>query len=410
MMTAEPQVLVVDDRSEARALIASDLAEAGFRVVQAEDGNAGWRSFRRAEPDLVVTDLRMPRADGIDLLGRIRSISSVPVIILTAYGDVPTAVAAMKGGAQEFFNFPDDLERLVERARELTRTQIPDAAALETLVAGRSLAMRRVRERIHALAPLPLPVLVCGEPGTGRDRVVEALHATSRHAGAQLVKLGAPTSGVPKLPPEGAVFYLNEVGRLGRSEQSHWRALAGSPERAAGQKVLRILASTSDDLAAHVRDGCFDPSLADALLRFTILLPALRERAEDVPTLVRLLASRIGRGMGRESVRFERPALALLKAQRWQGNVRELASVVEKLVAFSAQRSITRERVKEVLSESPDSVSLLRSRKLQAQREELVELLEECGGNFAEVARRLGISRGAVIYRAQKHGLAPKPR
>jgi two-component system response regulator AtoC len=409
-MTAEPQVLVVDDRSEARALIASDLAEAGFRVVLAEDGLAGWRSFRRAEPDLVVTDLRMPGADGIDLLGRIRSVSSVPVIILTAYGDVPTAVAAMKGGAQEFLDFPDDLERLVERARELTRRQTPDATALEALVAGRSLSMRRVRERIHALAPLPLPVLVCGEPGSGRDRVVEALHAASRHAGAPLVKLAAAPGAQPRLPAEGAVFYLDEVARLGPSEQSHWRALAASPERAASQKVLRILASTSDDLAAQARDGRFDACLADALLRFTIQLPALRERADDVPILVRQLASRIGPGMGRESVRFERSALALLKAQRWPGNVRELASVVEKLVAFSAQGSITRESVVAVLSESPDSVSLLRSRKLQAQREELVALLEQCGGNFAEVARRLGISRGAVIYRAQKHGLVPRPR
>lgn len=407
-MTAEPRVLVVDDRAEARALIASDLEEAGFRVVQAEDGEEGWRRFQRAEPDLVVTDLRMPRADGIELLGRIRSISSVPVIVLTAYGDVPTAVAAMKGGAQEFLNFPDDLESLVERARALIQAP-EDGEALEQTLAGRSVAMRRVRERVRALAPLPVPVLVCGEPGTGRDTAVAALHASSPHAAAPLVKLEARAAS-RRLPAEGAVFVLDEIGRFGGDEQAHWRELVRSAERAAGQKVLRILATTSEDLAARAREQSFDPLLAEALLRFTIFLPTLGERAEDVPLLVRLLAARLGRAMGRESVRFERSALAVLKARHWPANVRELASVVEKLVAFSPRGSITRDRVVEVLREAPDSVSLLRSRKIHQQRDELVGLLEECGGNFAEVARRLGISRGAVIYRAQKHGLVPRPR
>jgi two-component system response regulator AtoC len=406
-MTAEPQVLVVDDRAEARALIASDLVEAGFQVVEAGDGEEGWRRFRRAEPDLVVTDLRMPRADGIELLGRIRRVSSVPVIVLTAYGDVPTAVAAMKGGAQEFLTFPEDLDSLVKRARALA--QPPQDDVLEEMLAGRSAAMRRVRERIRALAPLPVPVLVCGEPGSGRDTAVEALHVSGPHAGAPLVKLEAG-AGAGRLPDAGAVFALNEVGRLGSDEQGHWRELVRSPERAAGQKVLRVVATTSEDLAGRAREGSFDPQLAEELLRFSIFLPTLGERVEDVPQVVRLLAARQGRAMGRESVRFERSALALLKSQNWTGNVRELASVVEKLVAFSPRGSISRDRVKEVLRESPDSVSLLRSRKAQQQREELVALLEECGGNFAEVARRLGISRGAVIYRAQKHGLVPRPR
>ena len=116
----ERTALVVDDRPESRELVAGDLAEAGFHVVEAEDGLDGWRQFRRNEPDLVVTELRMPGADGIELLRRIRGVSSVPVILLTAYGDVPAAVAAIKGGAEEFFTFPDDLDRVVDRAHELT--------------------------------------------------------------------------------------------------------------------------------------------------------------------------------------------------------------------------------------------------------------------------------------------------
>jgi two-component system response regulator AtoC len=114
--------------------------------------------------------------------------------------------------------------------------------------------------------------------------------------------------------------------------------------------------------------------------------------------------------MGRPAVQLDRGALALLREQQWPGNVRELASALERLVAFSPQGTITRERVREVLGESPDSVDSLRLRREHQQREELVALLAACRGNLAEVARRQGLSRGAVIYRAQKHGLLPKPR
>jgi DNA-binding NtrC family response regulator len=409
-MTAGPHVLVVDDRAEARTLIAGDLEEAGFRVQQARDGEEAWRSFRRSEPALVVTDLRMPRADGVELLGRIRSVSDVPVIVLTAHADVPTAVAAMKGGAQEFLGFPEGLERLVGRVQELVPADPATGAALEQRLVGGSPSMERVRERIRALAPLPVPVLVAGEPGTGRDSVALALHAAGPHAGAPLVKVGAGERPPARLPESGAVYYLDGIDRLESDVQAHWRELVLSRERAEGQRVLRILASTSADLAERAKAGSFEPALAEHLLRFTIALAPLRERAADIPALVDGLAGRLGRDLGRGRVRFEASALSLLEAQRWPGNVRDLAAVIEKLVAFSPDGCITRARVRDVLGETPDSVALLRSRRLAQEREELVGLLEACGGNLAEVARRLGISRGAVIYRAQKHALIPKPR
>jgi DNA-binding NtrC family response regulator len=171
-----------------------------------------------------------------------------------------------------------------------------------------------------------------------------------------------------------------------------------------------VLACASEDLAERARDGAFHSGLAETLARFAILLPPLRERLEDVAQLAPLLAARIGAAMGRPGVQLERGALALLREQQWPGNVRELAGVLERLVAFSARGAITRERVREVLGESPDSVDSLRLRREAQQREELVGLLAVCRGNLAEVARRQKLSRGAVVYRAQKHGLLPKPR
>jgi DNA-binding NtrC family response regulator len=131
-------------------------------------------------------------------------------------------------------------------------------------------------------------------------------------------------------------------------------------------------------------------------------------RREDIGPISVRLAERVGGLMGRTQIRFEKGAIALLRADPWVGNVRELRSVVERLVAFSLEGKITRNRVREILGEAPDGVASLRQRRDEKQRDELVDLLETCGGNLAEVARRLEISRGAVIYRAQKYGLLPR--
>jgi DNA-binding NtrC family response regulator len=209
--------------------------------------------------------------------------------------------------------------------------------------------------------------------------------------------------------PAGGAWLLDEVARFSPAEQAHWheRLRAADADAAAAP---RVFASASEDLTERAAAGAFHPGLAERLGRFAIALPPLRERLEDVALLAPLLAARIGAAMGRPAVQLERGALALLRAQPWPGNVRELAGVIERLVAFSPGGAITRERVREILGESPDSVDSLRLRHEAQQREELVALLTTCRGNLAEVGRRLGLSRGAVIYRAQKHGLLPKPR
>jgi len=410
-MAGEAKVLLVDDRAEARALVAGDLSQAGLAVVEARDGIEAWNRFRAEAPDLVVSDLRMPRADGIELLRRIRGISSVPVILLTAYADVATAVEVMKGGAQEFFTFPEDLERMIARARELAFASAsrPEDERLAQWVAGRSIAMRRVRERIRALAGLRVPVLVRGEPGSGRDQVARAIHLCGGSGDAPFVALRAGGAAPAPRIAAGGAFYLDEISRFSVPEQAHWyERLRGAEAEAAG--APRVLACASEDLGERAREAGFHPGLAEKLQRFALLLPPLRERLEDIAQLAPLLAARIGAAMGRPAVQLDRGALALLREQQWPGNVRELASVLERLVAFSAHGAITRERVREVLGESPDSVDSLRLRREHQQREELVALLAVCRGNLAEVARRQGLSRGAVIYRVQKHGLLPKPR
>ena len=411
-MPTRPKALLVNGRIEVRTLVSNELEEAGFHVVEATDGLAGWQRFRKEEPDLVVSDLRMGGLGGIELLREIRTVSSVPVILLTAHADVANVVAAMKGGAQEFFTFPNDLGRMISRVCDLVGSGVPVAKAewLETRVAGNSRAMHRIRERIAALAPLKVPVLVCGESGTGRDCIVNALHLLSSRGDTPLISIRGGDPNSLKVPPPGSVVYLDEIGRLEPDEQVRWFEYIREMEKSGPRRVARVYASTSADLGASAGEGSFHPKLSNQLLRFTILLPPLRERIEDLDQIVPIIVTRLGEAMGRERAHIEAPAIEYLKSQPWLGNVRELSAVLEKLVAFSPRGDVTRDRVEQVLGELPASVASIRSRRGRRQREELSALIDSCGGNLAEVARQLSISRGAVIYRAQKYGLLKKPR
>ncbi len=402
-----PTVLVVDDRSEVRALVAEPLEAAGLRVCLAADGLEGWRCFRDARPDLVITDLHMPRCDGLELLRRVRSVSAVPVVLLTARADVATAVAGLQGGANEYLLFPEQLDRLVARARELVAGcgRHADAVRAAELFPGRSVASWRVRERLHALAPLRVPVLVRGEPGSGRDTLVHALHDLAG-SGAALVVLRpqAPSAGDPRSARLDAPVYLDEVGRHPREAGRRWAERLAAAD-AGSRGGFRLYASTSQDLAALARSGAFDPALARRLARFSIELPPLRARKADLPQMVRALTPRVAAALGHPGVRMRPSAVARLRAHAWPGNVAELVAVLERAVAFARDGAVAGRGIGEVLAESVETLRVLRERRGHSERDRLVGLLRECAGNLAEVGRRLGLSRGAVYYRLRKHGL-----
>jgi DNA-binding NtrC family response regulator len=291
------------------------------------------------------------------------------------------------------------------------KDQQPEARVAGDIVAaiqGRSAVTRRLRDRLRALAPLNVPVFVSGEPGVGHDHVVHCLHTSGATKNESLVTVTNLEAG-SQFPASARAFYLDEVGRFAPADQLHWCERLREQERRPGGEKFRVFASSSEDIASRVRAGSFHPRLARLLLRFPVPIAPLRDRPEDIGPIVLALAERFGSQMGRERVRFDRAAIALLRSRTWPGNVRELALVVEKLVAFSPGGSVTRDRVREVLGEALDSVASLRTRRNEREREELMAQLECCGGNLAEVARRLDVSRGAVIYRAQKHGLLPRP-
>jgi DNA-binding NtrC family response regulator len=267
-----------------------------------------------------------------------------------------------------------------------------------------------VRERVRALARLQVPVLIRGDAGTGRSHVARVLHAAGAAGGGlSVIDARLAPSGGAEAPPRRSVL-LEGVESLSAPEQARWHELLRRSEEGAAGAPRRILASTCRDLRALAREDGFDAELSRSLERFSIELPPLRDRPEDVPDLARALAERAAGGMGRERVSFTRDALRLLAAQAWPGNVRELASLVERLVAFDTGGRIGRADVAVLLAEAPAGVASSRRAALHHQREELARAIDEAGGNLAEVARQLRMSRGGVIYRAQKFGLLPKRR
>jgi DNA-binding NtrC family response regulator len=405
---SERQILVVDDQARPRRALAAELEDAGYGVIQASDGVEAWESFLRHRPDLVITDMVMPRSDGMDLLSRVRAHSEVPVIMFTAYGTVDTAVSAMKEGADEFVVSEDleldDLVSLVEKALERGASEkSPD---LKTRLVGASKAMARVREQVSGLAPLWTPVLVSGESGTGRDTVVAALHELGATAGTKLVRVdGASFSPENRIPESGAI-YLDGVEHLSSETQAFWAKRLAAASRAGSTPGCRIFASTAENLKAKLETNSFDRELGQALLRFHVHLPPLRRRAEDVPELVSSLVARIGSSLGRKGIRASAGATEFLSQQSWHGNVKQLEHLIERAVAFSRGREIKEQAVQKAFSELVESLARIREEHRADEREALLRAIRETGGNVSQTAEILGKSRSAVYRLIEKHSIA----
>jgi DNA-binding NtrC family response regulator len=405
MVLMESTVLVVDARAPLRRELMAALGEAGFRVVQARDGREAWTCFRADPPDLVITNAVLPRGSGLELLGRIRERSAVPVVVFAAQESVEVAVAALKGGADEFLGTegtgPGTLVGLARRL--LAHGDVGAERMLAERLVGESAAARRVRDRLLGLAPLSEPVLVSGERGSGRDTVARALHELRGPGAGAFHRITPADAGHPSpLPPRATVF-VDRVDRASVEGQQRIAALVARPPGRPG--ALRFVASSAPDLAEAVARGAFHRGLGERLLRFELRVPTLRERPEDVPRIACALAARIGRELGRPGVSLDAGATALLRRETWTGNVAELATVVEKAVAFATAPVVRRSEVEEILLEFGLSVAGLRDRAAARERRRLVAALRETGGNVTRAARVLGRSRAAVYRLVDKHGV-----
>ncbi|GEJ59014.1 sigma-54-dependent transcriptional regulator [Anaeromyxobacter diazotrophicus] len=442
-----PRVLVVDDDPGLRYTLREILSGEGIEVEEAADGAEALARFEASPFPLVVTDLRMPGLDGLELTRRLAARSPPPrVVVVTAHGSERQAVEAMKAGAWDYFRKPfenDELLAVVRRALEAAHlveenARLTGALALSGSLVFASPAMARLAELVARVGPRDVTVLIEGESGTGKERVAEALWRASRRADRPLVRFncaalspelaeaelfgharGAFTGAVRARAglfgeADGGTLLLDEIGDLAPAAQAKLlRVLQDGEVRAVGEDRarrvdVRVLAATHRDLRAQVARGAFREDLLYRLDVVKLHLPPLRERPEDIPLLARHFLALFSARFGVQCPPPGPELLARLAAHPWPGNVRELEHALESLVALSPEGELDLALVPAAGGGAPAAPPLGLKQRVEAyERGLLVDALREAGGRRAEAARALGISRVTLHDKLRKYALGP---
>jgi two-component system response regulator AtoC len=454
MDPAPGRILVIDDDPSLRFALQAVLGDAGLEVEVCPSGAAGLQAFEARGADVVLTDLAMPEMDGLQVLERLRSQDpGVPVVVLTAHGSERVAVAAMKAGAYDYLPKPfepDEIVLAIRRAVETRRLRQQNAllrteSALGRTIVAASPAMRRVLEMVARVGPKDVTVLFSGPSGAGKDVVATALHAHSRRADRPFIRFNAaaiPTElaeaelfghtkgaftgaqaaklGYFQQAAEGTLF-IDEIGELPMPIQAKiLRALqSGEVQQVGGrpEKVdVRFVAATNRDLAAEARAGRFREDLFYRLNVVPIRVPPLRERPEDVEPLLRAFVRQYADRYGMGQVDVEPALVDAFKAHPWPGNVRELENTVARLLALAPDERLSLALWRSLAEPRPASAEPasqgdpgpnhpLRTRVEGFERDIIAQQFAAANHNQSETARRLGVSRPALIEKLHKYGL-----
>jgi len=453
----KPTILIIDDDTSLRRVLEYNLQEAGYAVATAASGEEGLQRFEEVEPALVITDMKMPGMDGMQVLKAIkeRSVETL-VIMITAFGTVDIAVEAMKAGAYDYITKPfnrDELRLTVAKALQFSglavenrrlKSELSDRADFRSMV-GSSAAMEKIFEIVRKVADTEASVMITGESGTGKELVARSLHAGSGRRNGPFVAIncaaiphdlleselfghvkGAFTGAIKDktgkfLLADGGTLFLDEVAELPLELQPKLlRALqervivpvGGTQE----QKLdVRVVTATNLDIEKAIGDGVFREDLYYRLSVIPIHLPPLRQRRDDIPLLLRHFC--IKHNAAR--VNFDKPCLTLLTRYAWPGNVRELENLVERLLIMRSGDTIP-------CSDLPDKIRNISAAAgvstaagfvinlpdegyslEQLEREVVVQALERNGWNQTAAARFLRIPRHTLIYRMEKYGIVP---
>ncbi|HXI03944.1 MAG TPA: sigma-54 dependent transcriptional regulator [Candidatus Saccharimonadales bacterium] len=453
-MTARPvEVLLVDDDESFRRVQEYQLTQAGYHVTACSDGLAALEIFQARLHDAIVTDVRMPGLDGLELLARLKAVSAeTPVIVVTGHGTIETAVDAMKQGAFDFLTKPfprDHLRLTLQRALEMARLRqenrdlrraVEGRFSFENLV-GSAPSMKRLYEMLELVAPSDSTVLVSGETGTGKELVARALHYNSARREGPFATLncgaipeslieselfghrkgaftGAQADRKGKFESaDGGTLFLDEVAEIPLPLQPKiLRVLQeGEVDRIGADSPVkvdvRIVAATNRDLEAMVESGGFRRDLYYRLAVVPVSVPPLRERREDIPLLARHFLDRMAERTGRKELRLPPEAFGLFERYAWPGNVRELENLIERLVVMSRDDVLDISLLPPAILK-PDRAAgrpfVLPSEGVnleELEKDLIVQALDRNAGNRTQAARDLGLTRNTLLYRMQKYGL-----
>ena len=438
-------ILVIDDDRLIRSFISTILKEDGHRIEEAENGRSALEKLRKADFELVITDLRMPDISGMDVLCQGRNIRpEARWIIITAYGSVESAVEAMKMGASDYltkpFGSPDELRHVVRRVlKEIEQEQKLSLISEELgkqypppemIFLGNR--MDSIRRLVEEVAPTPATVFITGSSGTGKELVARLIHQLSPRKDGPFVGVHCAALAETLLESElfghergaftgatstrkgrfeladGGTLFLDEIGDIAPSIQVKLLRILQEREfeRVGGTKSLsvdtRIISATNMDLKSAVAGGRFREDLYYRLNVFPIALPTLKERSEAILPLAQYFALKFGASFGKKISGFTEDAKSALFAYRWPGNIRELQNVIERAVILSSGVIDITQLNLETSTGATDAADGL----LKLGEKELIrKTLLETKGNRREAAERLGISLRTLQYRIKQYEL-----
>ena len=455
-----PAILIVEDEAKMRRLLELNLGEDGFATYSAGDAESGLKLLNSNPIDLVLTDLKLPGMNGLEFLQAIKQQNgALPVLVMTAFGSVETAVEAMKAGAADYVLKPFSLTEMrikihkeldVSNLRERFERQAEENRSLrEALgkkyahpnVIARSPRMQEVLATVERVAPTNATVLLGGESGVGKDMIARAIHEKSRRASGPFLKInstaipenlleselfgfekGAFTGAVASKPgkfelADKGTLFLDEIGDVPPATQVKLLRVLQEREfeRLGGTKTVkvdvRLIAATNRDLREALEQGTFREDLYYRLNVVPIDIAPLRERKEDIPDLVNLFITRFSGESGKVIEAITPQAMQILMNYHWPGNVRELQNIVERACALSRASQLEAADIhidaRPTKSGNGAPGFLPDGMTLEQWEDEMVqEALKRANGNKSQAARLLGLSRNALRYRLSKIGIA----
>lgn len=435
-------ILIVEDDITFSLMLTTWLGKKGFVVISSSSVSDAKRRLGEEAFDLVISDLRLPDSDGIDLLKWLKSTHpSLPLIMMTSYAEIQTAVQAMKLGAADYIAKPLNPDELLGKIKELVRVEekaparAPVPSAPDLYIEGQSQAARQLYEHVRLVAPTDMSVLVTGASGTGKEYIARRIHEQSNRSKAPFVAVdcgaipkelaaseffghvkGSFTGAIENktgafVAAQGGTIFLDEIGNLTYEVQVQLlRALQERKVKPIGsnQEIainVRLISATNENLRQAIEKGDFREDLYHRINEFTIRIPDLKERKEDLLLFANHFLDLANSELQKDIIGFDNDTMQLFQSYSWPGNLRQMKNVIKYATLLATGRYITRKELPEELAENLSSHTNIQLKNVEHERDLIRKALQECGNNKTRAAQLLGIDRKTLYNKLKIYQL-----
>ena len=435
-------ILIVEDDITFSLMLTTWLGKKGFVVRSSSSVSDAKRRLGEEAFDLVISDLRLPDSDGIDLLKWLKNTHpSLPLIMMTSYAEIQTAVQAMKLGAADYIAKPLNPDELLGKIKELVHveekapTRVPVSSAPDLYIEGQSQAARQLYEHVRLVAPTDMSVLVTGASGTGKEYIARRIHEQSNRSKAPFVAVdcgaipkelsaseffghvkGSFTGAIENktgafVAAQGGTIFLDEIGNLTYEVQVQLlRALQERKVKPIGsnQEIainVRLISATNENLRQAIEKGDFREDLYHRINEFTIRIPDLKERKEDLLLFANHFLDLANSELQKDIIGFDNDTMQLFQSYSWPGNLRQMKNVIKYATLLATGRYITRKELPEELTENLSSHTNIQLKNVEHERDLIRKALQECGNNKTRAAQLLGIDRKTLYTKLKIYQL-----